>query len=217
MKVVVLLSGGMDSTTLLYHNIKQGNEVFPISFDYGQRHNKELIAARNICEGLGIVTRWKLVNLSNIGYLLPSALTGVGSIPNGHYEDETMKLTVVPNRNMILLSIATGYAQGIGAKFVSYAAHSGDHAIYPDCRPEFFYKCGETIGLATGGEVALEAPYIKLSKADIVRIGSGIGVPYKKTWSCYKGGDKHCGSCGTCVERKEAFLLAGVEDPTEYE
>ncbi len=218
-KVVVLLSGGLDSSTLLYQKVKQGNDVYPISFNYGQKHRKELIAARNICESLGeeMLLRYKGVDLTSVGKLLPSALTGVGEVPNGHYEDESMKATVVPNRNMILLSIAAGYAQGIGAKFVSYAAHSGDHAIYPDCRPEFFNSCGETIDLATGGAVRLEAPFIKMTKADIVRLGTELKVPYFMTWSCYQGGDKHCGLCGTDIERRLAFIEANVKDPTEYE
>ncbi len=218
-KVVVLLSGGIDSSTLLYHNVHLGNEVYPISFNYGQKHNREIIAARNICESLGqdVLKRWKLVDLSAIGKLLPSALTGVGEIPEGNYTDAVMSQTVVPNRNMILFAVSVGYAQGIGARVVGYAAHSGDHPIYPDCRPEFVYALSKAVELATEGAVFIEAPYIRMTKADIVRLGTGIKVPYAKTWSCYNGRDKHCKKCGTCVERAESFKLAGVEDPTEYE
>jgi 7-cyano-7-deazaguanine synthase len=219
-KCVVLLSGGLDSTVLLY-NLVSTYECYPLTIGYGQRHIRELTAARNVCEARGgdLLKRWKYVELGVLRTLLPSSLTGVGEIPKGHYEDESMKSTVVPNRNMILLSIAGGYASGLGAKYVFYAAHTGDHAIYPDCRPEFIASAAETICLGTGWNndgVELRAPFNKVSKTDIVKLGKKINVPFYLTWSCYEGRDVHCGVCGTCTERREAFKLAGVEDPTIY-
>lgn len=219
MKVVVLLSGGVDSSTLLYKLIEEGNKCYPLTISYGQRHNKEVMAARNISEALGIVKDWKYVDLSILKALLPSSLTGVGEIPEGHYADESMKSTVVPNRNMILLSIAAGYAQGISAEIVAYAPHMGDHPIYPDCRPEFVESVRETISLGTGWDydgVRLIAPFSAMTKADIVKLGHELKVPYSLTWSCYKGEEEHCGKCGTCTERAEAFKLAGVLDLTRY-
>ncbi len=217
-RVVVLFSGGLDSTVLLY-SLMPDYGCYPLTMNYGQRHSKEVTSARNICEGLGIIKKWKLVDLSMLRNLLPSALTGIGDIPEGHYADESMKSTVVPNRNMILLAIAAGYAQGIGAN-VAYGAHKGDHPIYPDCRPEFIESVGKTISLGTGWNydgVVLRTPFVDSTKADLVRLGSKLGVPFGLTWSCYKGGEKHCGLCGTCSERKESFQLAGIEDPTKYE
>jgi len=220
-KAVVLLSGGIDSTTLMYDMIKD-LEVWPLTISYGQRHNREVMAARNVCEARGgdLIHRWKYLDLSCLGRLLPSSLTGIGEIPDGHYADENMKSTVVPNRNMILLAIAAGYAQGIGAKYVAYAPHAGDHPIYPDCRPEFIKAAGEAIQLGTGFTpvegVELVAPYGRFTKTDVVKLGKKLNVPYHLTWSCYKGDDIHCGTCGTCTERKEAFQQAGVQDPTQY-
>jgi 7-cyano-7-deazaguanine synthase len=156
------------------------------------------------------------VDLESLGRILPSTLTGEGEIPEGHYAAEVMKQTVVPNRNMILLAIAAGYAEGLGAGFVAYAAHAGDHYIYPDCRPEFVEAVRSAIQLATETRVQLLTPFLYWYKKDIVSWGKELGVPWKLTWSCYKGGEKHCGKCGTCIERKEAFILAGVDDPTEY-
>ena len=222
MDSVVLLSGGLDSSTLLYLMAQEG-DVYPITINYGQKHIREIIAARNICESLGqkVLLRWKNVDLGVLQSLLPSALTdGAKKIPEGHYEDESMKATVVPNRNMILLSIAAGYAQGIGVKLVAYAAHAGDHAIYPDCRPVFIRSIAETISLGTGWSndgVQLRAPFQFKSKAQVVMEGARLKVPFEATWSCYKGEAKHCAKCGTCVERRESFKLAGITDPTEYE
>ena len=220
-KCVVLLSGGIDSTTLMYKLVSD-YEVYPLTISYGQRHVKEIMAARNVCEARGgsLLLRWKYINLDILKLLLPSALTGVGKVPEGHYEDESMKSTVVPNRNMILLAIAGGYAAGMGAKAVAYAAHTGDHAIYPDCRPEFIDVLRTALRLGTSWNndgVSLWAPFSSMSKADIVKLGRSLNVPYKLTWSCYKGGDAHCGVCGTCRERIEAFERAEVADPTVYE
>ncbi len=220
-KAVVLLSGGIDSTTLLY-SLMMDYECYPLTISYGQRHEREVMAARNVCEARTevLLKRWKYVNLNVLGSLLPSSLTGVGEIPEGHYADESMKSTVVPNRNMILLAIAGGYAQGIGANIVAYAPHMGDHPIYPDCRPEFIQAVGKAIELGTGWEpgdgVELVSPFSKMTKTDIVKLGKKLNVPYHLTWSCYKGGEEHCGVCGTCVERKEAFKQSGIKDPTKY-
>ena len=220
-KCVVLLSGGLDSTTLLYSEVSNF-ECWPLTIVYGQRHQKEIIAARNVCEArdINLLHRWKLLDISVLGEILPSTLTGVGDVPEGHYADESMKATVVPNRNMILIAIAGGYASGLGAKYVAYAPHAGDHAIYPDCRPEFVVSARNTLRLGTGWQndgVILTAPFDDMTKAQIIKLGTVLNVPFKITWSCYKGGEIHCGVCGTCVERKEAFKIAGVADPTTYE
>lgn len=216
-KCVVLLSGGMDSATLLYSLLKE-YDVYPISIVYGQRHQKETTAARNLCEAAGkeILHRWKYVVLDTLQTLLPSALTGASTIPEGHYADENMKATVVPNRNMILLSIAGGYAAGLGAKYLAYGPHMGDHAIYPDCRPDFIFSATQTLRLGTGWNndgVELITPFSKMTKADIVTLGIRLGVPYERSWSCYNGKERPCLKCGTCVERTEAFFKNDMQDP----
>lgn len=205
MKVVTILSGGMDSTTLVYDLIKRGHEVKCLSFNYGQRHKKELEYASKTCEKLGI--EHSIINLEGITSLISnSALTGDIEVPEGHYEDETMKRTVVPNRNMIMLSIAIGYAENLGYECVAIANHSGDHAIYPDCRTEFIKKLSEAAELGTYNEIYIFAPYSNITKTDIAKIGLNLGIDYdKETWSCYKGGEEHCHKCGTCVERDEAI------------
>ena len=220
-KCVVLLSGGLDSTTLLY-SLVANYECWPLTIVYGQKHQKEVIAARNICEARGgdLLSRWKMVDLSILRNLLPSALTGVGEIPKGHYADESMKATVVPNRNMILLAVAGGYANGIGAQYLAYGPHKGDHPIYPDCRTEFIEAIRSALRLATGWSddgLLLLTPFDLMTKADIVKLGRSLNVPFRLTWSCYEGNDVHCGVCGTCTERREAFQLAGVKDPTKYD
>jgi 7-cyano-7-deazaguanine synthase len=215
-KSIVVHSGGMDSTVLLYQLKKAGGDVKALSIDYGQRHKKEIIQAELIAKSLGVEHR--VADLTSITHLLAgSALTSSEiDVPEGHYAEDNMKATVVPNRNMILLSVATGWA--VSQKFdqVAYAAHSGDHAIYPDCRTEFAETMEKAIKLADWHQVKLVRPFVDITKADIAAIGAKIGVPFEKTWSCYKGLDLHCGKCGTCVERREAFHLAGVEDPTDY-
>ena len=215
-KSIVIYSGGMDSTVLLYQLKKAGGDVKALSIDYGQRHKKEIIQAELIAKSLGVEHR--VADLTSITHLLAgSALTSSEiDVPEGHYAEDNMKATVVPNRNMILLSVATGWA--VSQKFdqVAYAAHSGDHAIYPDCRTEFAEIMEKAIGLADWHQVKLVRPFVDITKADIVKIGHDLGAPFEKTWSCYKGEELHCGKCGTCVERREAFHLAGVEDPTEY-
>jgi 7-cyano-7-deazaguanine synthase len=213
-KPIVLYSGGLDSTVLLWSlrpNVKA------LLFDYGQRHRKELLHAINICEADNI--EYEIANLVPIRNLLASgSQTGNEPVPEGHYAEESMKATVVPNRNMIMLSIAVGWAVSTGSQKVLWAAHAGDHAIYPDCRPEFLGAMVDAIQIGNAwSPVLLEAPFIYKTKAEIVKLGAELHAPLDQTFSCYKGGILHCGMCGTCTERKEAFQLAGVVDPTEYE
>ena len=221
-KAVVVLSGGMDSTTALYVARFRRYDLYTISFDYGQRHKKELDYAKKIAKEAG-VKEHHIVDLTSITELISnSSLTNKGiDVPEGHYAAENMKLTVVPNRNMIMYAVAIGYAVNIKAKCIYVGVHGGDHAIYPDCRPEFIEALDVIAKIANEGfidkDFQVKAPFVHITKADIAKLGSQLGVPYELTWSCYKGGEKHCGKCGTDVERKEAFRLAGVPDPTEYE
>ncbi|MEU2354414.1 7-cyano-7-deazaguanine synthase QueC [Streptomyces misionensis] len=217
---VLIASGGMDSAVTAYELRARGSEVFLLSFDYGQRHRVELDHLMQVAERLDVPH--ETVDLSGLGRLLSgSALTDTSvAVPDGHYSDQSMRSTVVPNRNMIMLSIAAGVAVSRGADILAFGAHAGDHPIYPDCRPAFFEQLGKVIQAGNDGYLApgfrLEAPFLYLTKADIARRGHELGVPFELTWSCYKGGTVQCGTCGTCVERKEAFALAGVADPTEY-
>lgn len=215
-KVVILTSGGMDSTTLLHYHKKQGDCIRAIAFNYGQRHAKELEYAMQNAKRLEVP--FQCVDLSSLAQVLPgSSQTDMTvSVPEGHYAEDSMRTTVVPNRNMILLAIATGHAIAHHMDFVSYAAHAGDHAVYPDCRPKFTAHMARIMGCCDWKKVKLLRLFIKISKADIVKIGLNAGVDFSQTWSCYKGGDIHCGRCGTCIERREAFHLAGVTDPTTY-
>ncbi|MEE3200012.1 MAG: 7-cyano-7-deazaguanine synthase QueC [Planctomycetota bacterium] len=216
-KTVVTFSGGIDSTTLLYQLLSEGCEVLALSIDYGQRHRIELEHAARIAGQLGI--RHEIADLSSISRLLAgSSLTGEDiPVPLGHYEDESMKQTVVPNRNMLLLAVAAAWAISEKADSVAYAAHSGDHAIYPDCRSEFADALGGAIALADWHKVELLRPFVDKTKEDITRLGAELEIPFELTWSCYQGGEQHCGACGTCIERREAFLLAGIPDPTQYD
>ena len=216
-KTVLIYSGGIDSTVLLYDLLNSGHCVQALSVNYGQRHGKELDCAKILCKQLNV--KHHVADLTALNPLLSgSSLTSPHvQVPEGHYEDESMKATVVPNRNMILLSIATGWAMSTGASSVSYAAHSGDRAIYPDCREEFADAMNSVMEIAGWDKVSLNRPFSSLTKADIVKLGDELGVPFEQTWSCYKGGQVHCGVCGTCVERREAFQLAGVTDPTIYD
>jgi 7-cyano-7-deazaguanine synthase len=215
-KVVVLLSGGMDSVTALYEANNLHHVVGAISFHYGSKHNdREIPFAAWHAEKLGVPHR--VIRLDFIGELFDSDLLQKGGeIPKGHYEEQSMKKTVVPFRNGIMLSIAAGYAESVGADGLVIAAHAGDHAIYPDCREEFMQAMGSAIRLGTYAAIELIRPFIAMSKGDIVVRGSWLGVDYSRTWSCYVGGETHCGECGTCVERREAFLVTGVIDPTAY-
>ena len=212
---VIILSGGMDSVTLLYD--QQERIALAVSFDYGSNHNaKEIPFARLHSERLGI--RHIVIPLEFMTtYFKSSLLDGAEAIPEGHYADENMKSTVVPFRNGIMLSIAVGIAESNELKYVMMANHGGDHTIYPDCRPEFVKAFDEAAKAGTYVNVGLLSPFTNWTKADIARRGKELGIDYSETWSCYKGGDKHCGKCGTCVERKEALAEAGIEDPTIYE
>ena len=213
-KSVIILSGGMDSTTVLYDIVEKGFKVEALSFDYGQNHKKELEFAKYHCAHLGIPH--KIINL-DFSCFKSSLLSGSEDIPEGHYEDETMKSTVVPFRNGIMLSYAIGYAENIKAHCVLIGSHAGDHAIYPDCRESFTKAMSKAAREGTYNGIEIISPFNKLMKWDIVKKGNELNIPYAMTWSCYKGGDKHCGKCGTCQERLEAFKLAGVEDPVLYE
>jgi 7-cyano-7-deazaguanine synthase len=212
---VIILSGGMDSVTLL-HEYKE-RIALAVTFDYGSNHAaKEIAFAKEHCTELGI--EHIIIPLGFIRqYFKSSLLEGAEAIPEGNYDDENMKSTVVPFRNGIMLSIACGLAESRGLNRVMIANHGGDHAIYPDCRQAFIESMSAAMQSGTYEGVSVFAPYTNITKGDIARHGAKIGVDYRKTWSCYKGGDKHCGKCGTCTERKEAFREAGVEDPTEYE
>ncbi len=216
MKVVVLLSGGMDSVTALYDAVAGHEVVAALSFGYGAKHNdRELPLARWHADSLGVPH--VVIPLDFIGgHFASDLLTSGGEIPKGHYEEETMKQTVVPFRNGIMLSIAAGFAESRGSEGVVIAAHAGDHAIYPDCREDFMEAMAGAIRLGTYAGIVLLRPFIAMRKADIARRGHALGVDFGSTWSCYAGGDVHCGECGTCVERREAFALAGVPDPTRY-
>lgn len=216
LKTVVLLSGGMDSVAALYHSHAEDEVVATISFHYGSKHNdKEIPFAKWHSEKLGIPHI--VVPLSFIAEQFESDLLKKGGeIPKGHYEAKTMKATVVPFRNGIMLSIAGGYAESKQANGLVIAAHTGDHAIYPDCRKEFMDAMGDAIRFGTYAEVQLLRPFIAMDKAAIAKRGHDLGVDFSMTWSCYVGGEIHCGECGTCVERREAFMLAGIPDPTKY-
>ncbi|MDT0605284.1 7-cyano-7-deazaguanine synthase QueC [Thalassotalea castellviae] len=215
-KVIVIYSGGMDSFTVLNRAIKDDKEVYALSFDYGQRHVKELQCASDVCEKLNIPH--KVIDITTINQLLAgSSLTDEIDIPEGHYEAETMKSTVVPNRNMILLSLAVGYAVSVGAAQVYYGAHSGDHAIYPDCRPEFVEKMNDVCQIANYEAVEIFSPYLTVTKSDILTDGLKMALDYSQTWTCYNGREKACGKCGACQERLEAFHDNNVEDPLAYE
>jgi 7-cyano-7-deazaguanine synthase len=217
MKALVLFSGGLDSTVLAAQLQADGVETRLLSIDYGQRHAKELDMAEKIAQALGLPHR--ILRLPDLGPLLGgSSLTDDQvELPEGHYAEESMKATVVPNRNMILLALAGGHALSIGFDTIAYAAHAGDHTIYPDCRPEFADAMEKALGLADWQNLNLLRPFVNFGKEELVRKGNELGAPLQLTWSCYAGREKHCGKCGTCVERKEAFALAKVEDPTEYE
>ena len=216
MKAVVLFSGGLDSTVLAHQLLAEGAELRLLSFHYGQRHRKELDNSSELAKKMRVPHR--ILEFPELGSLLGGSSLTDNSIdlPEGHYAEESMKATVVPNRNMILLSLAAGHAISLKYDTVAYAAHAGDHTIYPDCRPEFADSMAHALTLADWSSINLLRPFVHWSKADLVRHGKKLGVPFEKTWSCYAGGDVHCGKCGTCVERKEAFKLVGLSDPTQY-
>lgn len=219
MKAIAIVSGGLDSVTLAYLLKSMKYDLHLLSFDYGQRHRKELGYAQRCAQSLD--AEWDLIDLSSIHKLLSgSALTDDIQVPEGHYEAANMAITVVPNRNALMLSIAYAAAVSEQADFVAVGVHAGDHTIYPDCRPGFIDAFQEMERQAIQGfgkdDLQLYAPFVNLTKAKIIQWGHALGVDFAQTWSCYKGGDVHCGKCGTCVERREAFKLAGVQDPTQY-
>lgn len=212
---LIALSGGVDSTTLLYEYREQ--IACAVGFDYGSKHNaRELVAAQSICDELGIP--YLIIPLAFIGeYFRSDLLMSGGEMKLGDYSEENMRSTVVPFRNGIMLSILAGLAESRDLQQVLIANHFGDHALYPDCRESFVTPMGEAITAGTSNRVRLIAPYTHLTKAEIVDRGARLGVPYAKTYSCYQGGAHHCGLCGTCRERHEAFIANGLEDPTRYE
>lgn len=213
---VLILSGGLDSTVLLHHLRAEGHHLQALSFDYGQRHARELEHARRICEGTD--TPHRVVDLRGLAPLF--ARSGLVDrsipIPHGEYDEDNMRVTVVPNRNMIMLSVAVAWAITLRAGAVAFAAHHGYHTLYPDCTPGFIDALAHAVHKADDHRVELLAPFARWTKADIVQRGAELAVPFALTWSCYEGGEVHCGRCGTCVERREAFATASVSDPTRY-
>lgn len=212
---ILIYSGGLDSTTLLYD--EQERIALAVTFSYGNNHaERETACARWHCQRLGI--EHLEMDLGFMGRYFSSSLTaGADAVPDGDYDEDNMRSTVVPFRNGIMLSVACGLAESRGLRRVLMANHGGDHDIYPDCRPAFVAAMDAAMRAGTYEGVVLDAPYTNLSKADIVRRGTGLGIDYGHTYSCYRGGERHCGTCGTCRERREAFSLAGVDDPTIYE
>lgn len=220
-RAVIIASGGVDSSTLLYKTIKDGFEVYALTINYGQRHMKEIEYAKSIAEKLQV--NHKVVDLSSMNILLSgSALTDskvdVPEVPETADHYETLQSTIVPNRNAIFLSIAIGYAESLKANHVFFGAHFSDRGVYPDCRKEFVEAFEHSERLANDNpDLIVDAPFVDMDKADIVKLGAELGVPFKETWTCYKGGEMHCGVCSSCRERKRAFTESGVSDPTEYE
>jgi 7-cyano-7-deazaguanine synthase len=216
-RTVVVFSGGLDSTTLLYHLKDARHELIALAVNYGQRHSRELDCARAICHGLGVDL--KTLDLTGISQIFGSnrLSDADAEIPEGSYQPDSMQQTTVPNRNMILLSIASGWAISNDCQAVAFGAHSGEYTPYPDCRPEFAEAMDKAAQLCDWKPLRILAPFVEWTKADIVRRGAELGVPFDLTWSCYVGGDRHCGRCGTCLDRQNAFQQSGVNDPTEYE
>lgn len=217
MKVVTLLSGGLDSTILMHWLLNQpGTEVRAIGFNYGQRHVKELMTARGLAARANVP--FEIVDLRDLARLLPgSSQTDLEvNVPHGRYDEESMKATVVPNRNMIMLSIAAGHALAHRFDRIAYAAHAGDHAIYPDCRPQFVEHLNEALSLCDWAPMEIWYPFIDKTKAEILSIGLQLKVDVGATFSCYEGESVHCGRCGTCIERRQSFYLCGPLDPTVY-
>lgn len=218
MKALAIVSGGLDSVTLAHFLDHHGQLSGILSFDYGQRHKKELVYAEAAAKRLNVP--FHKIDLTNITtHLKGSALTDNIDVPDGHYAAETMKQTIVPNRNAIMLAIAYGIAPAHGYNAIAIAIHAGDHFIYPDCRPEFaeLFERMEKKAMEGVADIKLLTPFVTITKKDIAHHADILKVPIAETWSCYKGGEIHCGRCGTCVERREAFMLAGVTDPTVYE
>lgn len=217
MKVCVLLSGGMDSVAALYEVLGKHEVITCLSFDYGAKHNSREIPFAKLHSDRNHIPH-EVIALEFVSRLFKSdLLNSGGDIPDGHYAEASMKQTVVPFRNGIMLSIAAGYAEGVEAEALVIAAHSGDHAIYPDCREPFMQAMARAMDEGTYAKIQLLRPFIAIDKSGIAKRGVELGIDFSETWSCYKGGEIHCGICGTCVERREAFLLACLPDPTVYE
>jgi 7-cyano-7-deazaguanine synthase len=219
LSAVAVVSGGLDSVTLAYFLHARGYDVRLLAFDYGQRHKRELDFARMCARRLE--SPLEIVDLSGLKPLLKgSALTDDVEVPHGHYASPNMATTIVPNRNAIFLACAYAWAVSSSAQLVAAGVHAGDHPVYPDCRPAFIesFDAMQKVAVEGSGDARLSlfAPFIAMGKHDIVHLGAALGVPFEETWSCYEGGAEHCGRCGTCVERREAFALAGVPDPTAY-
>lgn len=217
MKTAIICSGGLDSVSLAYKAADERSLSRLISFDYGQRHKKELTFAKYHADKLAVPHH--VLDVASIGAALTgSALTDDVDVPDGHYAEDTMKATIVPNRNAIMLAIAYGLAASNEDEAVGTAVHGGDHFIYPDCRPDFIEKFATMQDAALEGfaQIQLWTPFVNKTKADITHEAHTRGVPLEQTWSCYKGSAVHCGRCGTCVERREAFAIAAIEDPTTY-
>ncbi|MDR2430454.1 MAG: 7-cyano-7-deazaguanine synthase QueC [Puniceicoccales bacterium] len=217
MKSVVVFSGGLDSTVLLAKLIAEGRTCLALTVDYGQRHRREIESAKAICAALGGITH----RVADLGALAPlwgrnSLTDATVDVAEGHYTEERMRSSVVPGRNLLLLATAAAWAFAERCDSLAYGAHGGDHAIYPDCREAFADATARAIALADWHTLALERPFVMLDKTAIVRMGAALRAPMHLSWSCYKGGAEHCGRCGTCIERREAFANAGVEDPTRY-
>jgi len=216
-RTVVVFSGGLDSTTLLYQLKTAGHEVAALAVNYGQRHGRELFCAKVICQNINVkLTTLDIPELAQI-FGDNSLSDANATVPTGAYEPGSMQQTTVPNRNMILLSLATGWAISNNYQAVAFGAHSGEYTPYPDCRPEFAAAMNEAAQLCDWQPIRILAPFVSWSKSDIVRRGSELNVPFDETWSCYVGGEKHCGRCGTCLDRKLAFEKSGINDPTIYE
>ncbi|MGW1071564.1 7-cyano-7-deazaguanine synthase QueC [Streptomyces sp. NPDC002537] len=216
---VLAFSGGMDSTALAAHYHAEGYVLLLLSFDYGQRHTRELTSARAVAEHFD--AEHHVIDLTALGKLMPgSALTDpLVDVPDGYYAEESMRVTVVPNRNAIMANVAVGIAAARRASIVALGIHAGDHAVYPDCRPEFLDALRTCVARALDGlhTPRVEAPFVNRSKTEIAALADVLGAPLHLSWSCYRGGERHCGTCGTCTERREAFADAGLADPTEYE
>lgn len=212
---LMVVSGGMDSTTMLYEYADR--IALAVTFNYGSNHNaREIECAHYNCERLGI--ELVVVDMPFIGQLFDSSLlSGADAIPEGNYDDENMRSTVVPFRNGIMLAVAAGLAESRGLHHLMMANHGGDHAIYPDCRQGFVDAMSAAISQGTYEHIDIFAPYTNITKTDIARRGAALGIDYSHTYSCYKGGALHCGRCGTCTERRQAFIEAGIPDPTQYE
>jgi 7-cyano-7-deazaguanine synthase len=214
---LVLLSGGMDSTVAIAHEVRSDRGQVALSVNYGQRHARELVAAAKIARMYG--AEHHVLDLTGWGHLLTgSSLTDpTVAVPHGHYAEPSMVATIVPNRNATMLMAAAGVALAKGCERVVIAVHAGDHPIYPDCRPAFINAADIALGWATEHQVGIDAPFLHMSKTEIASLGAQLGAPLHLSWSCYEGGTKHCGQCGTCTERIEAFRDAGLTDPTIYE